>query len=80
VARAASTDRREVAATMSVVKVPHRQRKTRCSIFANFGCCSDRTNVVGRPHASQIGFFGVFFRMSIDPPTRSHGFRSRRFE
>ncbi|MBX9775224.1 MAG: hypothetical protein K2Y71_12520 [Xanthobacteraceae bacterium] len=55
--------RRGVSATMSLVSAPQRQTKTRCSIFANFGCCSDRANDVWPPQASQLGFFGVFVRI-----------------
>ena len=43
---AARTGRRDVSATISLVSAPQRQTKTRCSIFANFGCCSDRSNDV----------------------------------
>ena len=63
-----STGRRVVSAIMSLVEAPQRQTKTRCSIFANFGCGSDRTSDVGRPQASQLGFFGVCVRM-IDAAT-----------
>jgi hypothetical protein len=48
---------------MSLVEAPQRQLKTRCSMFANLGCRSERTNDVGRPQASQLGFFGVFVCM-----------------
>lgn len=61
----ASTGRRVVSATMSLVEVPQRQINTRCSMFANLGCCSDRTNDVGRPQASQLGFLGVCVRMGL---------------
>jgi hypothetical protein len=65
----ASAGRRVVSATMSLVEAPQRQTKTRCSMLANFGCRSDRTNDVGRPQASQLGFFGVFVGMT-DAATR----------
>ena len=47
---------------ISLVKVPQRQTNTRCSMFANLGWGSDRSNVVRLPQASQLGF-GVFLRM-----------------
>jgi len=70
-----STGRRVVSATMSLVEAPQWQTKTRCSMFANFGCCSDRTNDVGRPQASQLGFLGVCVGM-IGAATRHPAFRS----
>jgi hypothetical protein len=71
----ASTGRRVVSATMSLAEAPQRQMKTRCSMFANLGCRSDRNNDVGRPQASQLGFLGVFVRMT-DAATRWRRFGS----
>jgi len=59
---AESTARRVVSAMMSLVDAPQRHTKTRCTMFANLGWGSDRSNVVERPHASQVGF-GVSVRM-----------------
>jgi hypothetical protein len=62
---------------MSLVTVPHRQTKTRCSILANLGCGSARTNDVGRPQVSQFGGRGVLLRMGdTGAPTRDDPFRS----